>query len=367
MNFKDFTLLCVEDDSFVRNIYKELFELMFKKVYFAEDGKEGLEIFKSNDVDIILTDEMMPKMNGLDMIEEIRKIDADIPVILVTAFDNKDILERAINLNVTSFVKKPIKKESLIDALKKAVKVVLTKKLVFKELEDKIKYKNYQEKLAYEKEREIIKVDTNIIDGFKVDIKYSPLDITSGDSFSIRRSCIFLVDAMGKGLSASITAMLSTACFNNLVDRGKYFEEVIDGLIEFIKKNLLEYEVLSCGFYHFKENELYYATFSMPAFLIERDGKVEKIKSNNSPISVFNNNFRYDKISLENVNKVLIYTDGLSEAETEDNSLYLKYLADDFLASNTLEEFEEKRKEKVKKQSDDMTYFFLRRINNSKC
>ena len=67
------TVLYVEDEIDIRRfMYKNLSRL-FEKVLLASNGEEGLALFKNNKIDIILTDITMPKMNGLDMITQIRK------------------------------------------------------------------------------------------------------------------------------------------------------------------------------------------------------------------------------------------------------------------------------------------------------
>lgn len=356
---KKFTLLCVEDDESVREIYKDLFSLLFKEVFFAKNGKEGLELFEKYRPDIVLTDEKMPVMSGLEMIREIRKKNKSVPVILVTAFDDNKLLKTSIDLHITAYVKKPINKENIIGAFEKAVKYVISDKILFNKQNEKIKYKDYQEKMAYEKEKKIIKTDIGKSAFFDMEIFYSPLDITSGDSFSVRDSCIFLVDAMGKGLSASITAMISTSFFNYLKDKKYAFEDLINEFKSFIIKNMTDYEVLACGFYYFEEEFLHYATFGLPAFLVQKD-EVVKFKSNNPPLASYIKKINISKISLKGVKKILIFSDGLSENFTTDKKLYLNYLNEDFKNSTSLNEFETLRASKIQKQEDDITYFYLK-------
>ena len=362
MDYKQFTILCVEDSKIIMKVYKELLSLIFKEVYIATNGKEGLEAFKKYSPDIVLTDEVMPEMNGLEMVEEIRKIDKDVPVILVSAFDDKEILAKAISLNITAFVKKPITKAKLFDAFEKASKYALANKLLFRSMRAEIDYKNYQEKLALEKEKKIIKVGKENLSSFSLDYVYNPLDITSGDSFSVRKNCIFLVDAMGKGVAASITAMLATAFFNYLVNKNYSFEFVIEEFSFFMKNNLLEYEILAFGIYKIEDNFLNYAAFSMPSVFVQKKNKIEKIKSNNPPLSFGNYEIKIDKINLKDVDKMLITTDGLIENVTKDGKLYLKYLEEDFFNSSDINEFEKKRKGRILKEGDDVTYFFLKKI-----
>ena len=85
-------LLCVEDDEIVRNSYKDIFESFFDDIIFAIDGADGYEKYLSEDVDIIITDYYMPTLNGLEMVEKIRVNDKNIPIILISAMDNKEII-----------------------------------------------------------------------------------------------------------------------------------------------------------------------------------------------------------------------------------------------------------------------------------
>jgi len=357
MNFNDlkkYTVLVVDDDKNILNVYKDLLEVFFKKVYIAGDGKEGLTNFKKYNPDIIITDYKMPKINGLEMAEDILKIDEKIPIILLTAFDDKYILKDAINKNIVSFIQKPIKKEELFEAFNKVLEK-LNKNKRFKEQEKIIEYKNYQEYLAYEKEKLILKKENNQIEVF-----YKPLDITSGDSYSIRKKLFFLSDAMGKGISASITSMIATSFFNYLVDKNYNFENLLKEFIFFIKNKLLEYEIFCFGIYMIENNMLYYSTFSLPPFLYQKENRIYKIKSNNLPLSNYNKHFNISKIDLNSIEKVLFYTDGLSENLTKDGKLYNNYLEKDFLISSNIDEFEKLRNKKIKFQEDDITYLYYK-------
>lgn len=107
---KKSTLLYVEDEEILRNEISTLFESFFKEVIIASNGEEALEIFKNrqNDIDILLTDINMPKMNGIELITQVRDIDQKIPILVCTAFNDSDILIRAIKLNINDYIIKPI-------------------------------------------------------------------------------------------------------------------------------------------------------------------------------------------------------------------------------------------------------------------
>jgi len=101
-HLKNITILYCEDEIELREITADMLGQYTKKVYLADDGAQGLEIFKkyANEIDLIITDVNMPKMNGLDMAKEIKEINQNIPIIVATAFSNSSYLLDAIELGI---------------------------------------------------------------------------------------------------------------------------------------------------------------------------------------------------------------------------------------------------------------------------
>ncbi len=130
--FKNLTALYVEDEEQLRDVVYSLISTLFEKCYLASDGEEGLNIFTKNQdsIDIVITDISMPKMNGLDMCREIRKVNNNIPIIITTAHNDKDFLHKAIDVGISKFVTKPIDMHQLIDNIKKSLEhIILQQKL----------------------------------------------------------------------------------------------------------------------------------------------------------------------------------------------------------------------------------------------
>ena len=382
--YSSLNILCIDDDLDSLDICNIMFSMLFNHVYIAQDGEEGLEIFQKESIDIILTDYSMPKMTGLEMSEKIREIDATIPIILLTALENLEILRHAIDLGVTSFIKKPISSRSVFSTLEFVAKSVLADRLLLKTQKERLSYSNYQETLTYQKENLIIRDDLQnkkAFLNFSCEVFYKPKDILSGDSYSIREISkeqyfIFLVDGMGKGISAAATAMLCSAFVNYQIDhaiknQNFLLHNIVERLLEFIAPNLLEDEVVSATFLHFnaKKDSLEYVMFSMPAFLCitHCDDTAVKMKSNNPPLSAYTQNINITTIATKEISKILVFTDGLNENSVEDpKEFYGKYLLEDFTTAATLEIFEEKRAKKVVVQEDDITYIFIKAQEKSK-
>ena len=376
--YKTLNILCVEDDPDVLETYKNLFSLIFKEVYFASDGKEGFECFQKHDIDIILTDHLMPQWTGLDMAKAIRKVDSSIPIVMVTALESIEMLREAIDLNITSFLKKPFTSTALFRVFGVAVKSVIVDRCILKEQTEKIRYSHYQENLSFHKEKIIIKNDiakSKQILNFSCEVYYKPKDILSGDSYIIKEISeeeylVFLVDGMGKGISASVTAMLCSAFINYFVEKVKKsniafsLSLLLTELLEYIQPTLSEYEVISASFLYFNNNthKIKYAIFSMPPplYILKQTSTVHKIKSNNPPITSYCNAYSIDEISLQDISSMLIYSDGLNECSTaQSNELYTIHLKEDFQKAKTTEEFQKLFEAKCSVQEDDITYIFL--------
>ena len=116
---KDKQLLYVEDNYEARESTIGILEEFFSKIIVAEDGLDGLEKFKTNNIDLIITDINMPKMNGLDMVQKIREIDQDVFILVLSAYNESGFFMDSIRLGVDGYLLKPIEIEQFITMLQK--------------------------------------------------------------------------------------------------------------------------------------------------------------------------------------------------------------------------------------------------------
>lgn len=134
---KNSNVLFVEDEESLRNLIADIFNGVGVKVDFAVNGLEGLEKFQNNKYDIIVTDISMPKMNGLDMLDNIRKADTTTPAVIVSAHNDQDFLKKAIDTKVSGFCMKPLDISNLIETMTKALESNYLKKNLEKEITEK--------------------------------------------------------------------------------------------------------------------------------------------------------------------------------------------------------------------------------------
>ena len=125
-------LLYVEDNEHARESMMNVLEEFFGDVVITCDGQEGLEGFNNNKIDLIITDINMPRLNGLEMIKEIRKLDTDVPILILSAHNESGFFLDSIKLGVDGYLLKPIVINQFMEILKK-----VTQKLKFKQEAEK--------------------------------------------------------------------------------------------------------------------------------------------------------------------------------------------------------------------------------------
>lgn len=121
-SLKDCVVLYVEDEKAVREQTQMILKDFVKEVYLASNGEEGLKIALEKEVDIIVTDILMPGMNGIEMLKKLKnEHNRVIPAIITTAFTETEYLMEAITLKVDGFIMKPINVKDLISNIYNAM------------------------------------------------------------------------------------------------------------------------------------------------------------------------------------------------------------------------------------------------------
>ncbi|MGB5866443.1 MAG: diguanylate cyclase [Arcobacteraceae bacterium] len=197
---QNITILYVEDEDEVRDLTSNFLAKFVHKIIPAQNGKEGLELFQQyhenselDNIDLIVTDINMPKMNGLDMLLEIGKIDHLIPSIVTTAHNDASFLKEAINQRVRGYVSKPLNMHDLIDSILVVSEPVYLKAKLEKlnnELKLKVEKKTYELQSILDAQDNLILVITG--DG-TIDVNQTLLDFfgyKSSKDFALNHSCI---------------------------------------------------------------------------------------------------------------------------------------------------------------------------------
>ena len=101
-------VLVVDDEIHVLDSLKEFLAALGHEVYTAADGLEAVKKAKDERPDVVLLDIIMPGMGGIGVLEEIKKIEPSIVVVMLTALTDEEIAKTAMNLGAFDYVTKPI-------------------------------------------------------------------------------------------------------------------------------------------------------------------------------------------------------------------------------------------------------------------
>jgi two-component system, OmpR family, response regulator VanR len=122
---KNLNILYIEDEENIRINIKKTLELFSEKVFDVENISKAKDILSKNRIDIIISDINLPDMSGLEFIKELRKTDKTIPVILLSAYTDREYLLEATKLKLVDYLTKPIDFKNLNNALQKCVEEIL--------------------------------------------------------------------------------------------------------------------------------------------------------------------------------------------------------------------------------------------------
>jgi len=122
--FTNYTLLYIEDNIDIQKNIATFLKNHGYTVYVTDNTDEGCDLFRSKHVDIVVTDLHLTDHNGLEFVRCLRNNEIATPVVITTAYDDKDMLLEAINLDISHYLVKPFKKSDLLTAILKAAKKI---------------------------------------------------------------------------------------------------------------------------------------------------------------------------------------------------------------------------------------------------
>ena len=330
---KPLTVLYVEDEKESRDmVHNGILRHLFSRVHCAEDGDKGIDLFKKNQCDLIITDLNMPNKNGIEMIREIREVDSEIPIIILSAHSDISYFLNSIELGVDGYILKPIREQNILSVIKKCAKQIADKKeLEFRrkaELEKKdlviyyqknkiITYKSLLEELLIlkhfnktitkdaSKNSDYIKSDA-ILNGDEIELlrkrrvqKVSAIEYVDDLNDDILEE-IFTLEEVEKDIADSVSDFLETRKKEHLYSITRLLDEYARNI-----KLLIEFEDLAC------------AINSLVSFL--ENFPEDKINDNGTKINIYLSNIFSD---LKEWRKKIFVTKDTQDIHYLDSSLF---------------------------------------------
>ncbi|MEJ6796345.1 MAG: response regulator transcription factor [Flavobacteriales bacterium] len=121
-------ILLVEDDENLGYVIQDLLSMNGYKVHLARDGKEGLLFFNKSKYDLCLIDVMMPKKDGFELAEDIQKVNNSVPLVFLTARNQKEDKIKGLKLGADDYITKPFDSDEFLLRVKAILRRSSTKK-----------------------------------------------------------------------------------------------------------------------------------------------------------------------------------------------------------------------------------------------
>lgn len=334
-------ILAVDDDDLVLGSLQGLITLETDhELQTFSDPQEAVKELEKNPFDIIISDFLMPGMNGLEFLKEARRLQPDAARILLTGFADKQNAIRAINeVGLYHYLEKPWENDHLLllirNALEqKTLRRQLTERVEeFKQLTrehtdlaDRHRVLERELEMAARVQRSLLPDGFSQVDGFRVTPFYRPTKAVGGDYYDVQvrdKTATWLIsDVSGHGVQAALTSMLLKAIFQQTAaeapDPKDLLREMNDKLHEFLPGGMYVAAAVLHLNPHRRQIHLANAGLPYPLLLSQDTEKaVQKIPVAGLPLGLFPKSVpdHYDsrELELSGGDLLLVSSDGLGE------------------------------------------------------
>ena len=345
-------ILIAEDEAVSRKILQRTLQKWGYEVVAAKNGKEALEAFEKDTFQMIITDWMMPEMNGLELVEKIRRSPENdfVYIIMLTAKAQKGDLVVGMEAGADDFVAKPFDRGELQVRLRAGERIIrLEKKLSVRnaELERINQRMRVDLEAAAEIQKSLLPSEIPTIEGVDVAWEYRPCDELAGDILNVfkldeRHLGFYVLDVSGHGVPAALLAVtVSRMLSPTTTDQASLLKtrdkttgkfsltppaEVANQLnrrFQMTPENGQFFTMLY-GIIDVKTRRLHYATAGHPPIIrISRHSDQAEMKVASLPIG-FLEDVSYEEqfVQLHPGDRLYLYSDGIPEAENRAQDLY---------------------------------------------
>lgn len=328
-SLEELTVLYVEDDEDMSEQVAHFLRKRCAHVLQAANGREALALYRERRPDMVVSDVMMPEMDGLEFAEIVKQGDPAMPVILTTAFNDSVYLHRAIDIGVDNYVLKPVDLEKLHAAMLKSAELLFkTRELVTSRAQLEAYHQAAEEERALVSElmKRMMQPDRMVDD--RVQYRLEPADLVSGDLIAFRRArndrlYIMLADSTGHGLPAALNLLPVNHVFYSMAEKGLPVSQIVEEMNWAVKQQSPADRFVSAfvacvdAYNHVVEAW----NGGIPAaMMVNEEGETFRtFAPNNLPLGILDRTFvaRTEIFQWHCHSQLVIYSDGLVEAEDE--------------------------------------------------
>lgn len=338
-------ILVVDDAAEIRAYLKGVLSARPHVIFEASDGSSACELIERNRIDIVLTDWMMPGMNGIELIEWIRSRDFGryVYTILVTSRGRETDLIEGLSSGADDFLTKPVNANILHARLTVAERIwriqqdLLTQQQMLVKSRDFLKtaYQSVQDDLAdaARVQRSFLPRSGTTMEILTTAWRYRPAAGISGDHFDIRAIdndtlFFYLLDVSGHGVTAALRAALISQLLSPLsnqmeITRATGPAAVLKRLNQYLVKENGDVDYLATmvmGIMDMRNKNLKLGYAGHPPALLVTDGRApEEISGNiGLPLAIDGNaSYRDNIITMPAESTLVLHSDGLTECEND--------------------------------------------------
>lgn len=138
-----YTVLIADDEAIIRKGIASIIDwnsLGFDTILQAENGEEALKLFNDNKIDLLLTDIVMPRMDGLELTERVREKYPDVMIAILSGYDDFEYAQQAVGLGVQEYILKPVGAKALYGQIRK----------ITKKMQQQTEERNYLEEMSHQ-------------------------------------------------------------------------------------------------------------------------------------------------------------------------------------------------------------------------
>ncbi len=342
-------ILYIDDEEDNLIVFKSAFRRNYE-IHLANSAQKGLEIMKRHNIQLVITDQRMPKMTGIEFLEKIVPHYPDCIRMVLTGFSDVEAIIQAINKGrVYHYVIKPWNKDELRITIEHALEIFNLKQQNKKLFEDVIEANQTLEKKVIERTKLIEQQKVNITDSIhyasriqsallppneELDrllpsyfILNKPKDIVSGDYYWVSNKnnsiIVALADCTGHGVPGAFMSILGINFLNEIVNTTEEIiaNEILNKLRGHLIKSLRQtgekdeakdgMEMALCVV-DFGNKKLQYSGAFRPLYLL-RNGELTEFKGDNMPIGIYydiNVPFRNNEMQFKENDIIYMFSDG---------------------------------------------------------
>ncbi|MCK9200504.1 MAG: SpoIIE family protein phosphatase [Gallionella sp.] len=330
----ELVILYTEDDPSIRSQVAHFLSHRCARLILAENGREALELYRAQRPDMIVSDIMMPEMDGLEFAATVKADSPATPIILTTAFNDTDYLLRAIGIGIDEYVLKPINLEKLQAAISRQAEILFNARAF---VASKAQLEAYHQ--AAEEERRLVAdlmlrmMRPERLADPQIQYWLQPTDVVGGDLIAASRTqdgrlYVMLADSTGHGLPAALNLLPINHIFYSMVEKSLPVPLIVEEMNWAVKEQspIDRYVAALIACIDNRNHVVEVWNGGIPAaLLVGPNGDVaHSFNSVNLPLGILDRTFtaQTEIFQWSEHSQLVVYSDGIPEAENESGEAF---------------------------------------------